>query len=133
MGDASKGSETTTEPSAYRQQARWIGNNNIFLIFLAIVLLTVTLSCLCLVAVSFLYCFHQIPFFPVYCKIYNKNCNCVENIFVPSVHQPCVCTSYVKKSKKLQVLMINKDVCKPLACKKGNAILIWIWNNSILL
>ena len=27
--------------------------------------------------------------------------------------------------------MINKDVCKSLARKKRNEILIWIWNNSI--
>ena len=33
--------------------------------------------------------------------------------------------------KKLRVLIINKDVRKCLARKNGNAILIWIWNNSL--
>ena len=60
---ASKGSETTTEAALYWRQAWWIGNDNGVLIFLAIAFLTVTLSCLYLVAISFLYCFHQIPFF----------------------------------------------------------------------
>ena len=28
--------------------------------------------------------------------------------------------------------MINKAVCKSLARKNGNDIIIWIWNNSII-
>ena len=28
--------------------------------------------------------------------------------------------------------MINKDVRKYLACKNGNAILIWRWNNPVI-
>ena len=63
IDDASKRLETTTEAAAYRRQARCIGNGNRVLIFLAITSLPVTLSCLCLVAVSFWYCFYQIPFF----------------------------------------------------------------------
>ena len=33
-----------------------------------------------------------------------------------------------RRVKKLQVLMINKDVRKYLARKNGNEILIWSWN-----
>ena len=25
--------------------------------------------------------------------------------------------------------MINKNLCKSLACKNGNEIIVWIWNN----
>ena len=31
--------------------------------------------------------------------------------------------------KKLQVLMINRNLRKSLAHKNGNEILIWSWNN----
>ena len=51
------------EAEADQRQARWVGNDNGVLIFLDIVLLTVTLSRLCLITVAFWYCFHQIPFF----------------------------------------------------------------------
>ena len=61
--DASKGSKTTTEATAGRRRARWIGNDNIVLVFLDFRLLTVTLSRLCLVSVSFWCCFYHIPFF----------------------------------------------------------------------
>ena len=54
--------------------------------FLAIALLTVTLSRLCLIAVLFLYLFHQITFPPVNCKKDYQYCNHVENSFVPSVY-----------------------------------------------
>ena len=63
IDDAYKVLDTTTEAAADLRQARWIGNDNEVLVFLVIGLLTVTLSCLCLFAVSFWYCFHQIPFF----------------------------------------------------------------------
>ena len=53
IDNASKGSDTATEAVAARRRARWIGNDNGVLIFLAIALLTVTLSCLFLVAVLF--------------------------------------------------------------------------------
>ena len=36
-----------------------------------------------------------------------------------------------RRVKKLQVLIINKDICKYLALKKGNDILIWSWNKFI--
>ena len=73
------------EAEADQRQARWVGNDNGVLIFLDIVLLTVTLSRLCLVAVSFWYCFHQIPFFCSLQKILSKLQSC-GNIFVQSVH-----------------------------------------------
>ena len=60
--DASKGLKTTKEAAADWRQARWIGKNSRVLIFLAIGLLTVTLSHIYLVAVSFWYCFHHITF-----------------------------------------------------------------------
>ena len=62
IDNAFKGSETKKEAAEYWRQAWWIGNENRVLISLAIDLLTVTLSCLCLVAVLFWYCFHQIIF-----------------------------------------------------------------------
>ena len=36
-----------------------------------------------------------------------------------------------RRVKKLQALVINKDVRKSLAHKNGNEILIWIWNDSL--
>ena len=51
--DASKVPKTTTEATSDRRRAWWIGNGNVVLILLAFRLLTVTLSSLCIVAVSF--------------------------------------------------------------------------------
>ena len=53
IDDASKVSETKMEAAADRLRYQFIGNDNGVSIFLAIALLTVTLSCLYLVAVSF--------------------------------------------------------------------------------
>ena len=53
IDNASKGLETTAEAEEDLRRDWCIGNNNGMLIFLAVTLLTVTLSCLCLVAVSF--------------------------------------------------------------------------------
>ena len=64
IDDTYKGSERTSDAAVDWQQARWIGNNNGVLIFLSIGFLTVTLPCICLLAVSFWYCFYNIPFFP---------------------------------------------------------------------
>ena len=36
-----------------------------------------------------------------------------------------------RRVKKLQVLIINKDVRKSLAHKQGNDILVWRWNDSL--
>ena len=60
---ASKVLEMTKEDVADWRQAQWIDNDNGVLVFLAIGLLTVTLSRLCLFTISFWYCFHQIDFF----------------------------------------------------------------------
>ena len=84
IDDAYKGLETTMEAAADWWRSWWIGNDNIVLIFLTIASLTVTLSRLCLVAVSFWYCFHKIPFF-IHCKKYYQYCNHAKKI-VPSVH-----------------------------------------------
>ena len=62
INDAYKGSETTPEAAAAQQQAWWIGNDNRVSVFFYIALLTIKLSCLCLIYVLFYYCFHQIPF-----------------------------------------------------------------------
>ena len=53
IDDGTKEFTTTTEAVLDRKQARWIGNDNGVLIFLAIGLLPVTLSSMCLFAVSF--------------------------------------------------------------------------------
>ena len=114
------GSGSTTGPADWKQQRNvnfpcyWVANSNT---------VSSLYSC-CL----FLIFFYQIPFF-VCCKKYYQYCNHAENIFVPSVHQPCVCTPCIQESKKIRVLKINKDVCKSLARKKGNEILIWSWND----
>ena len=55
IDDASKGSETTMEAAADRRQAWCIGNDNGLLIVFAMGLLTVTLFCLYLFAVSFFF------------------------------------------------------------------------------
>ena len=39
-----------------------------------------------------------------------------------------VCTPYIQESKKLQVLIINKEVHKSLVRKNGNEIIVWSWN-----
>ena len=128
--NVSKGSETITEAAAYQRQARWIGKDNGVLIFLAIGLLTVTLSCLCLFAVSFWYCFHQILFF-----FAARNTISTANMLIIFLYQVFANLEYVppmyRTVKKLQVCMINKAVRKSLACKKGNYILIWSWKNSV--
>ena len=94
-------------------------------------------------------------YFPWYC-VANKNtvssmsCRCLVLIFFssyfffPSSLQEILsvmqsCGKYVfnlayvpptyRRVKKLQGLMINKDVHKSLAPKKGNEIIIWNWNN----
>ena len=63
IDDASKVSDMTMEVASDWRRAWWIFNNNGVLILLAIRFLTMTLFYLCLIAVSFWYCFHQIPFF----------------------------------------------------------------------
>ena len=78
----SKVLETTTEAVEYQQRARWIGNNNVVLIFLAIALLIVTLYPIYLVDVLFWYCFNPI-FFCLTEK--NQYYNHAKNVFVPSV------------------------------------------------
>ena len=83
--DMSKGLETTTKAAAARQQARWVGNNNKVLILFSIASLTVTLSVLCLVTVSFWWYFHRFHF-SIHFKKYYQYCNHAENIFLPSVH-----------------------------------------------
>ena len=57
--------------------------------------------------------------------------NHVENYFVTSVHQPCVCTPYVQESKKLRVIIINRNQRNSLATKNRNEIIIWIWNKPV--
>ena len=48
-------------------------------------------------------------------------------VYTYLAHVPCT----YRRVKRPRVLMINKDVHKPLARKNGNEILIWIWNNSV--
>ena len=100
------------------------------MVFLAIASLTVTLYRLCLVAVSF-YIVFVISLFFVHVNKYYHYCNHAENIFAPSVNQPCVCTPYVQESLKIRVLLINKDIRKYLARKNRNDIFVGSWNNPI--
>ena len=81
--------------------------------FVALASLTVTLSYLCLVAVSFWYYCHHTSVFIVRCKIDYPYWNHVENMFLPSVNWPCICTPYVQGSKKPQVIMSNKTYVCP--------------------
>ena len=126
---ASKGLETMTEAAVARRRARWIVNNNGVLIFLAIALLTVTLSCLYLVTDSFLYCFRQIPFL-LFTAINTISTAIIQKIFLYQVYTNL---AYVpptyRRVKKLRVLMTNKDIRRSLARKNRNYILIWSYNN----
>ena len=65
------------EAEADQQQAWLIGNDNVVLILLAITLLTVTLSRLCLVAVWFYIIFIRFLFY-VRCMKYYQYCNHVK-------------------------------------------------------
>ena len=127
--DASMGSEMMTEAAADLWQARWIGNDNRVLISIAIGLLTVTLSRLCLFAILFLYCFHQIPF-PPFASRDTISTAIIRKIFLYQLYTNLAYAPLTyRRVKKLRVIMIYKDVRKPLAHKKGNEILIRIWND----
>ena len=101
------------------------------LILLDIALLTITLSCLCHVAVSSWYCFHQIPFF-LFGPRKNISTAIMWKIFF---HQVYTKLAYVppryRRLKKLRVLTINKNLRKSLDSRNGNEILIWSWNNPV--
>ena len=129
--EASKGLKTMTAAEEDWRRAWWIGNNKGILILLAFRLLAVTLSRLCRVPVLFWYCFHQILFFlfdaqntistVIMRKIF------VYQIYTNLAHVP---PTY-RRVKKLEVLIINKDVHKSLAHKNGNDNPIWSWNISL--
>ena len=130
IDDASKGPKATTETAADRRQAQWISNDNGVLISIAFRLLTVTLSRLCLVAVSFWYCFHHIPFFSL--SAWNNISTAIMwKLFLYKVYTNL---SYVpptyRRVTKLQFITINKDVHKSLARKKVNENPIWSSNDS---
>ena len=55
-----------------------------------------SLSNCCLVFILF----SSYPFFFVGCLKYYQYCNYAENVFVPNVHLPFLCTPYVQKSLK---------------------------------
>ena len=69
IDDVSKRLDMTTEAEAAQRRARCIGNDNVVSIFLAIALLTVTLSRLCIAAVLFWFFFNRFLFF-VHCNKY---------------------------------------------------------------
>ena len=98
-------------------------------VFLAIASLTVTLSLLCLVDVSFWYCSRHIPFYFVCCKKDYQYCNHGE-IFMYQVYNNL---AYVppkcRRVKQIRVISINKNLRKALASRNGNGIFIWSWNN----
>ena len=86
-----------------------------------------SLSCCCLVLILF----SSDYFFPCSLQKYYQYCNHTK-IFLYQVYTNLAyVSSAYRRVKKLQVLMINKDVRKSLACKKGNEIIIWSWNKSI--
>ena len=37
-----------------------------------------------------------------------------------------------RRVKKLRVLVINKNLCKSLASRNRNDILVWSWNNPLI-
>ena len=87
------------------------------------------LSSCCLVLVFF----SSYSFFSVCCMKYYQYCNHAK-IFLFQVYTSLAyVTPTYRWVKELRVLMINKDVCKSLARKKVNEILIWSWNDSTVL
>ena len=100
----------------------WIGNDNGVSVFLAIALLTVTLSRLCIVAVSFWF-FSSDSFFSFTARktistaIMRKNLctKCTLTLLMSPTHRIV---------KTLRVLIINKKLRKSLANKNGNEIII---------
>ena len=127
IGDNNRGgSVLTTGPVDWQQQQSvdfpcyCVANSN-----------TVSsMSCLCLVAVSFWYCFHHIPFFRSMQKILPKLQSCGKYFCIKCALTLCMYPLRKGELKKLPVLIINKDVRKYSARKKGNYILIWSWNDS---
>ena len=131
IDDESKESKTTMEAETDQRRAWWIGNDNRVLIFLAFRLLTVKIYCLCLVAVSFWCCFRQIPFF--WSAAWNTiSTAIIRKIFLYQMYTNLACVPpRYRRVKKLQVIVINKDVRKSLECKKGNENSIWSWYDSV--
>ena len=85
-----------------------------------------SISSRCLVLIFF----HQIPFFSF--AAWNNISNAImRKIFLYQVYTNLAYLSPTyRRVKKLWVLIINKVVRKPLACKKGYENPIWGWNDS---
>ena len=62
---------------------------------------------------------------------YYQYCNHAENILYQIYTNLAYEPPMYRRVKILHFLMINKDVRKSLACKKGNDNPIWSWNNSL--
>ena len=141
---STKTTTMTTEASAeYRLRVQGIGDNNEgrsgskivpvdnengVLVFLSVKLLTVTLFFSVYLLSRFGF-FYQISFFfftainSISTAIMWKNfTNCTLTLRLYPLH--------TGELKKLRVIIINKDIRKYLAHKKGNYIIIWSWNNS---
>ena len=116
------GSESTT--------GWWIGNNNRVLIFLTFMLLTVTLSRLYIVAVSFWYFFIRSLCY-LFAAWNNISTAIIRKIFLYRMYTNLAYVPPTYRIKKtLRVILINKYVRKYLARKKGNENPIWSWNDS---
>ena len=96
----------------------WYGTSNTVL----------SLSSCCLVLIFF----SSESFYLVHCKKYYQYCNHADNILYEVYTNLAYVPPPYRRVKKLRFLMINKNVRKYLAHKKGNGIIIWIWNNADL-
>ena len=98
-------------------------------IFLVFRLVTGTMLCLCL---EFLFCL--ILFTSCFFRSLHEILSVLQSrdiYFGTNCTLICVCTPYVQESKKLGVLIINKDERKALARKNGNENPIWNWNDLL--
>ena len=130
IDDASKGSKMMMEAAVNKRWAWWIGNNNGVLLFLDLRLITLTLSSLCLVTISFWYCFRHIPFFGF--DAWNTISTAImQKVFLYQIYTNLayVPPTYIRV-KKLRVLIINKDVHKSLGRNNGNENPICSRNDS---
>ena len=75
--------------------------------------------------------FSSDSFFYIRCMKYYQYCNHAENILYQIYTNLAYEPPMYRRVKILHFLMINKDVRKSLACKKGNDNPIWSWNNSL--
>ena len=122
LGKDGGGIGSTTSPMGWKQErgvdfpCYHVANSN--------TVLSLSRRCLVLILFSSDY------FFPLFTTINTISTAIMRKMFLYQVYTNL---AYVRRTyrrvKKLQILLINKDVRKSLARKNRNEILIWSWNN----